>query len=100
MKYTLIGVRELETDGILSGILFTLKVKHPKFGSQLLKYEFNGTVGMTVQEWVDLPQSAKPGTLVSILAQARDSHWAGLEERAGNTSAPPPEYPDLIGVEI
>lgn len=100
MKYKLIEVRELETDGNLSGILFTLKVKHPKFGNQLFKYEFEGTEELTVQEWVDLPRSEKRASLRPLLSQARDSHWADMEKRAGNAPVATPKYRDLVGVEL
>jgi hypothetical protein len=97
MNYTIIDVQELENDGVLSGLLFILKVRHPKFGGQLLKHEWNGHPDLSVSEWMALPSEARRNALPSILTQARTDHWAKMEARASGASQSNADYSDVIG---
>ena len=100
MNYTIIDVQELDEDGVLSGLLFTLKVRHPKFGGQLLKHEWNGHQDLSVADWMALPSAARRNALPSILTQARTDHWAKMEARASGPPQPNADYSDVIGQEV
>jgi hypothetical protein len=95
MKYNVISVADM--DGV---VVFKLLCKHPVFGTQSLIVDWEGEPGLTVDDWLALPEQQQTARLSGILRPEIVKHWDSLRRAAGELPPLEPEFPHLIGQEI